>query len=242
MNGTDIAIAIAIASVDPSASDRSEAAGRVVERAKVHVAAGEYDKASVAFAEAFTLDPNPAYLYARAQVERFGGDCATAVQLYRAFLAEDPPQEDRALAERHIETCGGERVREAAPPEPAPTPVIDSVPKPDPVEPVGGDVRPVRWVADVTGGVLVGTGIVGLAVGLGFYGRALQLDRAADDAATQDAFARDVQRAITFNRVGLVTLGVGSALVVAGVVRYAVVASRGRSRRVARLAPFTVRF
>lgn len=244
-----VALALALSlSSSSSPSTRIEAASRAVERAKVHVAAGEYEKASAELAEAFDLDPNPAYLYARAQVERFGGDCALAVRLYRAFLAEDPPEQDRALAERYIAECEGERRREAAVAETPPPPVIASPPPaPEQQGPVRveGDATPTRpWASDVTGGVLLGTGIAGLAVGLGFTGRALVLDRSADRAsATQDEFAHRMQRAITFNRVGWATLGIGTALVAAGILRYGLVARRARAPRgEARLHPLVVRF
>jgi tetratricopeptide (TPR) repeat protein len=242
MSGSLQALVVAVLSL--GSPGQREAAQRAVERAKVHVAAGDYDQASTALAEAFSLDPDPAYLYAQAQAERFGGDCATAVRLYRAFLSEDPPDEDRALAERHIVACEGQRHRESPQPsEPQPREPPPSLP-PSPAfeeptsvqsEPAKVDTpRPAPWMTDVAGGVLVGGGVAGVGVGLGLHGRSLVLDRAADGQAdTQDEFAQRLQRAIVFNRVGLVTLGVGSALIAAGVIRYIVVASRGRRSRTA---------
>jgi hypothetical protein len=216
-----------------------DAARRAVERAKVHVAAGEYEHASVALAEAFALDPDPAYLYARAQAERFGGDCATAVGLYRAFLAEDPPEEDRALAQRHIRACEGagrnEAVASPEPPPPRPTALPEA---PEATVEAGPPTTPERargarpWFVDPAGGALVGTGLVGVAVGLGLAGHSITLDRSADRRARdQDEFARHMERAVTLNRVGLVTVGVAGVLVAAGVIRYAVVGARGRRPR-----------
>jgi tetratricopeptide (TPR) repeat protein len=238
MSGSVYALVIAVWSL--GSPEQREAAQRAVERAKVHVAAGDYDQASAALAEAFSLDPDPAYLYAQAQAERFGGDCATAVRLYRAFLSEDPPAEDRALAERHIVACEGQRHRESPQPSEPPPPLPPS--SPDFEEPISVQSEPAKvqtprrapWLTDVAGGVLVGAGVAGVGVGVGFHGRSLVLDRAADrQADTQDEFAQRLQRAMVFNRVGLVTLGIGSALIAAGVIRYIVVASRSRRSRTA---------
>lgn len=240
MTGSFHVLVFVLSSLGPPTTD-GEAAQRAVERAKVHVAAGEYDRASEALAEAHALDPDPAFLYARAQAERFGGDCATAVKLYRAFLAEDPPSEDRALAERYVGECERELQREAPEPAREPPPVVAptaSEPKRAEMDESAlrgdDDPRPAArpWIADVAGGVLVGTGAVGLAVGLGFYGRSVSLDRSADrDARDQDEFVQRIERAVRFNRVGLATIGVGSALLAAGVIRYAVVGARSRRQR-----------
>ena len=232
------ALVIALCSSGAPDGDGSEAR-RAIERAKVHVSAGEYDLASAALAEAYALDPRPALLYARAQAERFGGRCTNAVELYRAFLAEEPPPEDRALAERYVEECEAQlEATSSSDPEPDEGSLAEASASMNEDAPAIEDTPELAvrerkpWYADVPGGVLVGSGVVGLAVGLGLQGRAITLDRFAQrDASHQDEFVERMQQVVTLNRAGLATIGVGSALVLAGVIRYAIVGARARQAR-----------
>ena len=77
-----------------------------------------------------------------------------------------------------------------------------------------------------------GEGLGRLAPLLRFEGRA---DRADDEAAYRDA----IDGAPTRSRVGVAMMGVGAALLTAGIVRFAIVGAR--ARRAERRSPRTAR-
>lgn len=54
---------------------------------------------------AYAIEPNPLLLYARAQAERFSGNCKTALELYQRFLDADPAEEHRRLTETNVVHC-----------------------------------------------------------------------------------------------------------------------------------------
>jgi hypothetical protein len=183
----------------------------------------DYAGAVEEFRAALALDPRPEMLYAMAQAERMMGDCATAIDDYRAFLASRPADEFKDYAETNITNCQAELDREAEakraphpeppPPEPAPLP-----PPPRP------HARP--WYRDWLGDALCGAGVIGLAVG-GFEWSSGHADAAAVGEATdhqtfvERSMAAD--SALTRQRIGVGALIAGAALVAAGVTHYLVV-------------------
>ena len=211
------------------------------------IAAGEkawkeerWDDASEAFARAYEQTGEPKFLYTRAQAERRAGRCKDAIALYEEFLETEPAEKAQELARKYIEEC-----RALLPPEPEPEPE----PQPDPIgdpttdDPVVGPEPPIvdepptakPWYRDPWGDALVGIGVVAAAAGGAMVGVAYRGANAADDAPDDRAFGQELDRAQTLERAGAITLGVGAALLVGGVVRWAVVGAKGK--RQARVLP-----
>lgn len=224
--------------------DEAEYVRDVVGRAAAHVEAGRHDRALAVLDEAERERPLPVFVYVRATVEERRGDCERAIVLYREFLEHDVPAADAEDARQ-----GQARCHEALglPPEDdggAQTPAgddaggeVDRKAGGELDRDAGDEARdaldpPVsrRWYADPLGGVLMAVGVVGVGVGLGLYGRSRAHARAADSAANLQTFDERAQRAVRLDRAGIATMAVGGALLVAGVVRYAVVGTRDRRR------------
>lgn len=209
----------------------------VVDRAEDAFARGDYDAASEHFARAFELEDDRHYLYAWAQAERLGGDCEAAVELYRQFLTLEPPQTEADLARENLERCGADPEPTPAVTEPvSPEPTELTEPKDEPAPAV--QIRPAEpeprdrdsrdWLRDPVGGVLSGVGIAAMAAGAGVLGHGFVLDGDAPSAPTEDEFVDRKDRARTQVIAGAATLGVGSALLLGGIVRYVVVRRRSR--------------
>ena len=192
-----------------------------------------WPEAAEAFARAYALDPRPQYVFARAQALRFAGDCDQAIAGYREFIALAPPQAAIDEARGHITTCGGDpdaaasaatKASEPSPPAPRvePTPVrVDPPPEPPPR----------RWWRDPTGHVLGWTGLAAAAVGGGFLGEGLAR-RARGQRADDEQSYRDARRGgATLLHAGIPLVSIGGALVLASVIRFAVVGARAKRQR-----------
>lgn len=191
---------------------------------------GRYREAADAFARAYELEPDPAYLYAQAQALRLAGDCRTATTLYSKFLETDPPEQAERTARDNMAACAEQLAAQPDEPEPAPEPAPK--PQPETAPPVDREPEPAprAWYRDPWGGVLVGVGLAGLAVGGGLYGQAVTEERAADQAEAEPEYGERIERASTLSRAGIGVLAVGSAVLVAGVIRWAVLAAKQRKR------------
>jgi len=214
------------------------------------IAAGEkawkeerWDDASQAFARAYEQTGEPKFLYTRAQAERRAGRCQEAIDLYEEFLATEPAEKARDLARKYIEECRALLPEPDPEPEPEPEPQPEL--QPDPVEdpttesdpPVVDDPPAVRaWYRDPLGDALVGVGVVAAAAGGAMIGVAYRDANAADGASDDRAFGQQLDRAQTLERAGAITIGVGAAVLVAGVVRWAVIGAK--SKRQARVLPY----
>ena len=66
---------------------------------------GAYQEAAQAFEAAYSIARHQDLLYAWAQAERLGGDCLTAIPLYRAFLLSTPPQKEATFALVNLRRC-----------------------------------------------------------------------------------------------------------------------------------------
>lgn len=196
-----------------------------VQAAQRHYEAGRYDEASRALAQAYASDPNPDYLYARAQAERQGGHCDRAVPLYQQFLETSPPAIQAEAARTNLSRCdallsAGEPLSAGAVPSP---PMEVDQPAP----------RKVSVMRDPWGGALLATGAAGLAVGFGFLGQSFVDQGRAEDAPTEGDYADWAARAQSYRRLGVGGIAVGGALLVGAAVRYGVLASRNRRSKVA---------
>ena len=72
--------------------------------------------------------------------------------------------------------------------------------------------------------------MVALAIGGGLYGRAKADERSAMKATDVISYGERIDRAFTLSRAGVSVMIFGGALVVGGVVRWAVVAARTKRR------------
>jgi hypothetical protein len=198
-------------------------------RAEAAFAAGDYATAATAAAEAHAATGDPTYLYVQAQAERFGGRCELAIEHYRRFIAAVPSSDATLAAQDNIAECEAVLGRTSVP-EPAPEPVEPLAPvEPAPAPADAPRLRRDHWARDPAGGVLVGVGVVALAAGGGLYGRARADERAAGRAGDVVTYGERIDRAYALSRAGVSVMIVGGALVVGGVIRWAVLARRSRS-------------
>lgn len=212
-----------------------------VRRAEAAFAAEDYEEAARAAADAHALHGDPVFLYAQAQAERLAGDCTAAARHYRAFLDEVPPGPGADAAYEYLEVCeqalaeeaGGDAAAGAVPAiepsmaEPTAGPEGDlAVLETTPDEP-SRHRPPVR---DPWGWALVGVGTVGLAAGTGLLVTSRADAREAGRADDVFAYGERIDRAYLLSRASIPVFSIGGALVIAGVVRFAVLARRrGRS-------------
>jgi hypothetical protein len=193
----------------------------MVTRAEAAYRAQEWDTASRAFADVYVIDPNPDYLFARAQAERFAGRCNVAVTLWDTYISvqKSPTavQEAKALRAYCEPPSSGT----------APAPSTDRPNASSPGTDGGVTKKPaVPWYRDPAGGVLVATGGVSTVIGASVLGLAVSRDRKATSADTEGGYVDEKDAARKPHTAGIVVLSVGGALLVAGVVRWAIVASR----------------
>lgn len=187
-------------------------------------AEARWDDASAAFDAAYRNTGDPAFLYARAQAERRAGRCKLAIVLYEQFVASGVGSEGKAAAEQYIQEC-----RALLPAEPPP-PVVD--PDPDAAEPVTPPPLPPPrpWHRDPLAGVLVGVGGVALVAGAVLIPLGYRRADDADDAPDDRDYAKDFESASRLELGGALALSVGSALVVGGIVRWAILRRRARTQ------------
>jgi tetratricopeptide (TPR) repeat protein len=205
-----------------------------LQEAQAAFKAEDFDKAAAAVEAAYIIEPNPMLLYPWAQAERSRGNCAAAVELYQRFLDSDPPEAAATPARENMQRCQeqldaaaseleldvvDEVIEEDPEPEPEPAPVTKDEPPPSKAK---------RWYADPVGGVLVGVGVVGVGAGAGLMGAAAsRAGKVADEGSHSDYLdARD--GATKLRNGGAIALSIGGALVIGGVVRYAIVAKQGK--------------
>jgi tetratricopeptide (TPR) repeat protein len=191
-------------------------------------AARDYEIAILEFRSAYHIDPRPELLFAWAQAERLSGDCPSAVLLYRRFLAAHPDPAQAHAAELPLLRC--EQALESRPQE-ARSETPRARPSSPPV-PLARVPRRRAWYRDPLGGALAGAGVVSAGIGVGYALSAL-----ASATASKDAYTYDESRSLADQARGQrvtagILLGLGSALCVAAVVRYVVVAGRELPPRV----------
>ena len=191
---------------------------------------GRYREAAEAFAREYEQRPDPALLYGRAAALKRSGDCLSALDAFEAFIAAGPPAPDVEEAERQIADC--EAIVEAtakaaaqrsAEPTPAPAPAAAEAPPRD--LPSRSDA----WYRDPIGGTLVGTGAAILVGGAGLYGASFGV-AAREQPDTQSEHESRRRQVRSLAGTGIPLMAVGAAILVGGVVRWAVLARRQRGR------------
>lgn len=204
--------------------------------------AEDYEAAAEAFREGYEIEADPTFLYTWAQAERLRGDCAEAVKLYTRFIESKPPeiqvqaaqegkarcadalaerttQEDTSLDDDELDALADTANPETSLPAPVPT-TASRAGAADEAEP------PEPWQRDPAGGVLVGIGSAGLATGIGLLVAGAVLRQRVPASYTEAQTQPRRVQGLTI--AGGVTLGVGAALLVAGAIRYGVLARRQR--------------
>lgn len=206
-------------------------------------AAERYEEAAAMLKSSWEIEEDLATLFAWAQAERLGGDCKEAVRLYNKFLDAGPPDSAVSAAKDGIVACAEalaaqEEEEQVAKDDEVFLPVDESAqasddqveepsiePEPDP-EP-RGDGNKGAWYRDPAGGTLVALGVAGVGVGTGLLVSAQVQENAGAD--NYGDFDDRVGRIRNFRIAGGVTLGVGGALLIGGVVRWALLGTRGRN-------------
>jgi len=162
-----------------------------------------YAQALQEFRQALSVSPRPEVLYSMAQSQRMLGDCTSAIDTYRAFLAGQPGEPLAGYARANIERCEqqGKTVGGGAAGEPSSSP----------------------WYRDLVGDVLVGGGIAVGVTGVVVWhaGRSTaQNVAAAPDYQTFLERQAAASSALTQQRIGVAAMIVGGAALVGGIVHY----------------------
>lgn len=218
-----VAACVAVWLVLAPAGEDERAANPHFAPARAAFEAEDWDTAAREFAAAYGHDGRLEYLYAQAQAERRGGRCEDAIATYQRFIEAGPPPEAIAEAQGNIAKC--EEERPAAPPPPTPPVAAQRVDVPPP------DRAPAKpWIRDPWGGVATFGGIAIAAAGGALLGVAHDRERDAEGAGDEQDYRDAIAGAPVMSRAGIGLVSVGAALIVAGIVRWSVVAAAGRRR------------
>lgn len=192
-----VAVVMVAAVAGTAAADSRARAHEAFATAQAAYTAGDYRTAVARYKEAYTLDPDPVYLFDTAQALRLSDECAEAATYYHRFLdvVPDPPSLDKITQlVADVEKCAADAAAAAEPPagsdatEPAPPPRRHHKHKPDPsgldaalaAGPGADDTAP-RHPVRTPGIAAVAVGAVSLGAGIFFT------HRASDDATDRSA-------------------------------------------------------
>lgn len=226
-----------VAAAAPAFKDREAQAlyDQGIERFDV----GDFEGALQELDASLAVERSTAALYAKAQSLNKLERCREAVPIYNEVLATVP--EDSAAygaVKDALVTCAEKLALEDDP--------VAPVSEPEPEEDVGAadladevDQQPAKprkaWYTDPYAPIFIGVGAVGVGLG-GYY-----LSEASKEDARQpgqyDEFAAKGERVRRLQIQGGVILGVGGALLLTGVIRYAVLGARDRKANAAAVAP-----
>ena len=224
---------------------------------------GEHAAAIEAFKAGYAIDPRRDFLFAWAQAERLSGDCVTAIELYKRFIAERPADVQIAAAETQISACEEQLVakrasaaEDAARAQAEAEAEAEAEAHREAEEQARAEAeaeeqarqeaereRARRFYLDPLGDGLVAGGVAAALTGGALLTVAQVKQQRLLDAPTYGDFAArydDVSaQSRTFRIAGGALLGVGAALVAGGVVRWMIVRRGGGSgaRASARLIP-----
>lgn len=206
-----------------------------------------------AFRRGFEIEDDPTFLFAWAQAERMRDECAAAVDLYNRFIATDPPDVQVDAAKEGKALCADALAKLAVPVSTTVEPAdddLDGPPSDDDDELSGDDpdetaaprsstgseltdeLRPQDsdaqrpWHRDPAGATLFAVGLAGIGAGVGLLVSAAYSEPNGEDRTDFLAHRDQVQ---TFQIAGGVTAGVGGVLMLAGIVRWVVLAKRQKA-------------
>lgn len=209
----------------PVAADQGKAKQHL-EKAMVAHNEGRYADALVELNIAYTLDAQPALLYAIGQVHVMQGQCAQAITFYQRFLDSKPGPAQAAKASEAIETC--KKLQADKPVEqpkqddldrPLPTDRPDIPPPPPPLRIIS---TPAPWYTDYLGDALVGTGILAGVASALFYRAALSDRDRADEVMRYDEYDELLASSARKQKVAIGFAAGAGVLVTAGVISYVV--------------------
>lgn len=228
---TALGLLAAPAAAGDDATELEERINTHLERAVEFYAEKQYELAIVEFRAAFALDPRPDLLFALAQAERLSGDCPTAVVYYERYLETDPDEEQAEAARVNMNKC--ERALESGPhgrPETSTDQALDKAeqasepPPPAPIAPSLAQLAPraigTPWYRDTLGDALLVSGIVGLAVGGGFWAASSAAENSAESAVLYEDYVSHIDTARQRRTYAVVGFATGGALVGAALVRF----------------------
>ncbi len=229
-------------------------------RAEEHANEGAFDAAARELQLAYSLDPNPFYLYGLGLLAQRQGDCLTATVFFRQVLSVldesslDPQAKatTREATLAQLDVCAPEtRVPAPTPPvDRAPPPVATSPastppPTPTPASPIQERPPARRHAIDRVGLGMMITGAGVTIVGGGLLATAAVVDRKADSQPTaQDLYEHNL-RARNLGVSGIAVASIGGAVLIAGIIHYAVRRRRAqthRQTRALRLQPLSFAF
>jgi hypothetical protein len=224
---------------------KSKAARKLIIEGQQAAEGGDYATAVDMYRSSFELEANAVTLWGWAQATRQATGCSDAVPLYQRFtkmVDEGSPAYD--VAREAIVECATEMAEEEDAPAVEPIPEDGTLePIDEPIDsegdPPSDDPPPDRkqrpWHRDPLGGVLVGVGLGTIAAGAGVL-IAAQVQN-SQQAPTYGMFAEQSDQIETMRIAGGVVLGIGAALLIGGVVRWAVVGSKQKRRSALRFGP-----
>ena len=221
-------------STPPTPGTAADLSNQAIERFK----ARDYDGAARLFEQAYSLDPNPNYLFNVGRVYEEKGDIRSAVDYYQRFVKEPGVViESRELALQRLRVLRA--ILHETDPEPGQPATASSGPQAD-TSPTPGsaavDDTDRKKSMRLGGYALLGVGGISMVVGGIFGGLTLGTKNELADAHMVDqrkALAREGQ---SFALVSDVTLFTGAALAVTGLV-LVLVARKPHSPKRSALAP-----
>jgi tetratricopeptide (TPR) repeat protein len=223
----------AVARAEPPA--KSEANSHL-QAALSSYAQRQYEAAITEFRAAYELDPRREILFAWAQAERLSGDCPSAVLLYRKFLGTHPSEAEEAAARLNLKKCEdalATKPEAVAPEQPQPSPRPEAAPPDRPsVAATPMVTRPAPpWWRDRVGLAFAIVGGLGLIGGIAMEGASASLESSAHAATSYGQYGDRLDLARGLRTGGFVCIGIGAALGIVSVVRFVVIARRGRPVR-----------
>lgn len=214
----------------------------LVSEAQFLFSEGEFGDAAKLIEKAYLIEPVPELLFPWAQAEREQGNCRAAVDLYTRMLQEIPEGPMADSARQNITRCEEEMEPEEEVVSIVDDPLeneepVEEEPEPEPHTPQDDPPKSKSkaWYRDPAGGVLTGLGVAGVGTGVALLVVASSTAKNAPDAANVSAYRDESDRATMQRNVGAAVLSVGGALLVAGVVRYVLVAKKNKSNATASL-------
>lgn len=202
----------------------------------------DYERAAKLLEQAYVIEPKPVLLYPWAQAEREAGRCESAIRLYEEVIVAEPRETLVEYSKQNIARCVAEMQTRDEGERSADDSGSNASSVGDPssealANNVGAEENPStavvdsgerssgrRWYADPVGGALAGAGVVGTVVGGALLGVGRSTAADADQAATHGDYQDDVDRATRLRNGGAATLAIGGALLVAGAIRYTILA------------------